>query len=451
MIFRVAGFFLFWVALPLGALALAFAFQAGVMAVCLYALFLVLAAARLMTRLWMQPLRCERELSADVIAPGEHVKVVVKLINPNPWPILWLYAEETLPKKMPKDGTTRRLLFLPPRRNFYLHYRVTPPRRGCHQLGPLVLESGDVFGLFKRCHVDPRRDFVTVTPHYQLIEEFEVGRLRRLGELGGQRSVFEDPSRVRTVREYQRGDPQSRIHWRTSARLGSRLGDETGGGQLFYTKVFDPVTELGATIMLDFHRNTWRGLPDALPELPASEMAVEIAATIARYLCDGGWKVGLFSNGRDPLGLPGVTMAEARATETLGEALEAARRGRPDDRLQPVSVRARSSTDQFTVIHENLGRLALSDGLAIEELIWVELPYIEREQSLVVITGQVENKLIGALLRVRALGYRIMVMVVCNSVAHDVAFEAFVPAGIEVFRMNEAWRLQEVALGRWSF
>jgi hypothetical protein len=58
-----------------------------------------------------------------------------------------------------------------------------------------------------------------------------------------------------------------------------------------------------------------------------------MACSICRYLSDGGWKLGFFSNGRDPLGLPGITMAQARVTESLSEALEAARQGRVDNRL----------------------------------------------------------------------------------------------------------------------
>lgn len=430
---------LFWLTLPPFAILLAFQFQAGIIVACIYGLLLILGFARLMTLFWLQPLTVERELSADVLAIGEKLRVVVKLTNPSPWPILWLYAEETLPEKMPRDGITKRLLFLPPGRSFFLTYQLTPLNRGCHQIGPMVVESGDVFGLFRKSRIDRHRDFVTVVPSYEPIGEFQVGQRRSLGDITAMRSVFEDTTRIRGIREYQRGDPLKRIHWKSSARLGT-----------LHSKIYDPVVEAGATVILDFHADAWSEARALQIAKPAPEIAIELACTVCRYLSDGGWRLGFFSNGRDPLGLPGISMAQARAADSLREALTSARLGRPDDRLEPVSIRARRSPDQFHLIHECLGRLTLSDGLPLDEVLLGELPHIEREQALVVITGAVGDGLVSSLLRARALGYRIMVFVVCNPAAHDRAFEALLPGGIEVFQMDQEWRMREIATGRRS-
>lgn len=436
---------LVWVALPAAITALLFALELGVLAVSFYAFFALFVVARLMIFMWMRPLEIEREISDEVVNIGDHVKVVVKIRNRSPFPILWLYAEEVLPPKMPVEGTPRRLMFVPPGRTFYLHYRVTPLRRGAHQLGPLVVESGDVFGLFKKCRVDERRDFITALPPYRIVEEFQVGQRRRLGDIEAGRSIFEDPSRIRGIREYQRGDAMKRIHWKASARRGALL-----------SKIYDPVVEAGATIVLDFNKRAWGearlSVPTASQQARStttpSEVAAEIAASICRYLADGGWRVGFLSNGRDPLGLPGVTLAQARATESLGEALFAARMGRVDDRIEPVSIRASRLPEQFSVIHENLGRLELSDGLPIERALLEELPHIERSQALVVIAGGVDEGFITGMLGARSLGYRVMLFIVGNDAAHDRAFDALLPSGIEVFRMDEDWRLKEIATGR---
>ena len=44
-----------------------------------------------------------------------------------------------------------------------------------------------------------------------------------------------------------------------------------------------------------------------------------------------------------------------------------------------------------------------------------------------------------------------MLMIVGNPQAHDLAFEMLIPGGIEVFRMDEEWRLREVAIGRGNY
>lgn len=429
-----------WVA-PLAALAVGiFVFRAGLLAVFAYAFGGVLLIARIMPLLWIRPIEVTREVSAELAEIGDLIRVDVRVRNRAAYPILWLYVEETLPDRFPARGTVRRLIFLPPRRTFHLLYTLTMTRRGCHTIGPLVLETGDVFGLFKQCRVDPRRDYVTVLPTYDLIEEFQVGTRRRLADISVARSLFEDPSSIRGIREYRPGDAMKSIHWRSSARTGE-----------LRTKLYDPVMEAGATVILDFHQDSWSTPNYNDRAKDPSEMAIQIACTISRYLWDGGWKVGFFTNGRDPLGLAGMTLGEARASNTLGDALAAARQRRKDERLAPISVPARRAAEQFAVIRENLGRLTLSDGLRIEDALLEELAHIEREQALVFITGETTEDFIASLSRVRALGYRIMLFIVCNDEAHDRAFEILLPLGIEVFRMDLDWRLKEIATGRQSF
>jgi len=428
---------LLWIALPAALLGLFFLLKAGVLLICIYSFLLLLLSARIMITLWLKPLQCSRKLSSNIVNIGDTVKVILKIRNPYFWPLFWAYAEENLPPHMPKQGTFKRFLFLPPKKTLHLYYSLKIMKRGCHAIGPLVVETGDVFGLFRKSRVDKKRDFVTAVPNYRMIEEYQVGQNRWLGDYTAQRSIFEDPTRIRGVRDYRRGDALKRIHWKSSARTG-RL----------YSKVYDPVIEAGTTVALDFHEDSWK---DAAPDKngePASEVAVQTACSICRYLWDGGWKIGFFSNGRDPLGIPGITMAQASSSDSLSQALEAARMGVSDHRLQAISIRAKRSQDQFSLIHENMGRITLSDGLPLETLLMEELPYIERQQVLVIITGAVTESFISGILGIRALGYRMMIFIVNNTVAHDAAFEAFVPHGIEVFDLEHERRLSEVATGR---
>jgi uncharacterized protein (DUF58 family) len=426
-----------WVLLPAGALILMFWLRAGLMTICFYALFSILVISRIMMEVWLRPLTCSRTLDRDLIEAGESIHVTLEIQNPAPWPILWLYAEESLPENTPVDGTHRRLLFLPPRRSFHLNYSIRLPHRGCYQLGPVLLESGDVFGLFKRCQVDHARSHVTVLPSYDVIEPLDPAGRSRLGDQTTRRSIFDDPTRIRGIREYRRGDPLKFIHWKSSAHTGRLV-----------SRVCEPVVEAGATLVLDFHQDAWKQSISLDKPVAPDEQAVEICTSVAHYLAQGRWKVGLFSNGRDPLGLPGFSMNQALSSDSFGEAMTAARRKKPDERLKPISIRASRSRDQFLLIRENLGRITLSDGLEINELIFDELPYIEREQVLVWMTGRLDAATEQALFRIRQQGYRIMFFMICNNPDHDRAFDILIPHGIEVYRMDEDWRLREIATGR---
>mgnify|MGYP006277447787 CR=1 FL=1 len=426
-----------WIAIPVILVAFLYQFEMGILIVCVYGFTLLLLAARIMTLLWLKPLECSREISDDVIPLSESVKVTVRIRNPHPWPMLWAYAQETLPPRIPVNGTTKRLFFLPPGRTVHLFYELKLNQRGCYQLGPAVIETGDIFGLFRKSRLDKKRDFVTVLPRYSVIEEINVGQRRMLGDFTARRSLIDDPSRIQGVREYRRGDPMKHIHWKSSAHAGE-----------LQTRVFEPVTEAGATVILDFYEDAWKEATMDDPNHPPSEIAVDTACSICRYLWDGNWKVGFLSNGRDPLGIPGITVSQAKASDTLSAALEAARMGIEDDRLEPLFIPARRAEDQFMLIHENLGRISLSDGLFVEQVMLDKLSAIEREQVLVIITGRVTDPFIEAVLRIRAMGYRMMIFIVKNSRAHDKAFQAFIPAGIEVFDLEHERRLTEVATGR---
>lgn len=426
-----------WGALALAGAGVSLYFQLGALALCFYAVALLLGLSWAMAGLWLRPLEVHRELADSVLERGETARVFIRVRNRAPYPVLWTYVEETTPPAALVQGNTRRVLFLMPGQSFSLYYAIHLPGRGCHRLGPLLFESGDVFGLFRKCWIDGQADYVTVLPNYRIIEEFAVGRHRRLADLAAERSIFEDPTRLRGVREYRRGDALKRIHWRATAHSGRLC-----------SKVYEPVLEAGATVALDFRREAWPTPPGDSEKQPPEETAVEIACTIARYLSDGGWKVGLVSNGRDPLGLPGIATAQAREALSLSGAQLSAREAPRDDRIEPLHVRAATGSEHFALLRESLGRLALSDGLPIEDAILETLAHIDRQQVLVVLTGEVGEGLVSGLARVRGLGYRIMVFVVRNPLAHERAFEAFVPQGIEVFDMTEDWRLEEIATGR---
>lgn len=415
----------------------AFAAGLGLLAVCLYAIGLLLIFSRFMLSIWIRPLRCTRELSADVVEIGTPVHVTTVINNSAPWPILWMYAEDSLPTGFARQGVTRRLLFLPPRRSFHLTYMISLTRRGCHQIGPLITETGDVFGLFRKSTIHPDLDYVTVLPGYDVLEQVRLGEPRKLGDLTSMRSIFEDPTRLRGIREYRRGDPLNRIHWKSSARHGA-----------LRTKIFDPIIELAATVVLDFHADSWKTSRGNREGFRVEDEGAELACTICNYLAEGNWKFGLLSNGRDPLGLPGITLAQARASESLREALDAARRPRKDSRLAPLFIPARSSMEQFRIVRENIGRIALSDGLPIGSLLLDTLPHINREQALVLVTGDISEETQTAILRARELGYRAMVFLVGNIQAHDRVMPAFLGAGVELFSMDSNWRLREIATGR---
>src|SRR5258708_13435224 len=96
--------------------------------------------------------------------------------------------------------------------------------------------------------------------------------------------LYEGPTRIAGVRPYQRGAPLIRIHWRAPARTGE-----------LHSKIYEPSTLSGATIVLDFFKAGYhhRGEPYR------SELAVTTAASLANAVYELGHQIGFVSNARD--------------------------------------------------------------------------------------------------------------------------------------------------------
>ena len=99
-------------------------------------------------------------------------------------------------------------------------YTVTFLMRGYYQLGPMQLETGDVFGLHRRFRVAGEPHFALVRPKVLPLQGYNLASRRPMGEIRVVHRLFEDPTRLAGVRPYQQGDPLNRIHWRATARTG---------------------------------------------------------------------------------------------------------------------------------------------------------------------------------------------------------------------------------------
>ena len=137
------------------------------------------------------------------------------------------------------------------------------------------------------------------------------------GTLPSRERIFEDPTRIQGVRDYQPGDSLRRMDWKTSARVGS-----------LQVRRYEPAIALETAILLNLNRR--RLCADGA--VPATEMGIVVAASVAVHLVEKRQAVGLATNGRDPL-----RCGEARATASCS--LPAAQGPRaPDEPAGPAGA-----------------------------------------------------------------------------------------------------------------
>lgn len=192
------------------------------------------------------------------------------------------------------DKVLGLLAYLPRRKRQQFTARIPCEKRGFYQLGPVGLASSFPLGLAEaRRTADDSIRTLTIYPEVFNILGLPLhgapSQIHRGGYLlpeGAGAAEFAG------LREYQRGDNPRHVHWPTTARLNELMVRE-----------FEPLASACLTLAVDqsASANVGRGRDATF------EVAIRIAASIARLACSQSIRTRLAGNGRRLLnGLPGV-------------------------------------------------------------------------------------------------------------------------------------------------
>ncbi len=192
------------------------------------------------------------------------------------------------------DKVLGLLAYLPGRRRQQFTARIPCEKRGFYHLGPVGLASSFPLGLAEaRRTADDSLRTLTIYPEVFNILALPLrgapSQIHRGGYLlpeGAGAAEFAG------LREYRRGDNPRHVHWPTTARLNELMVRE-----------FEPLASACLTLAVDqsASANVGRGRDATF------EVAVRIAASIARLASSQSIRTRLAGNGRRPVnGLPGV-------------------------------------------------------------------------------------------------------------------------------------------------
>jgi len=394
----------------LGALALllvGYIFQLGLLVYSMYVLLAVLLVSRYLARQWVENIRVERECNRQTMQIGETAAIAVTLRNRGALPIPWIVLEDSLsrealhsqPRKLRTKGPRVKVTRLPAHGTESLLYQIHAEARGYFQVGPMLLETGDPFGLHRRFKVVSPPNFLLVYPRVVPLEGYDLTTRRPMGEVRLTHRLFEDPTRISGVRPYEHGDPLNRVHWMATARTGS-----------IHCKTYEPSCVVGATILLDFHQGSHSLMGAAAY---TSELAVTAAASLAHAVFQTAQQVGLITNGRDAAdrikeeGWRHEFLTRDAARKELSDATESTR-------LRPVIVNTRRGPDQFLRILESLARLELTDGLTFTELVHETASGLSRDATVIAIIRDAPMETAVALGSLRRQGFSVTAIVVLS-------------------------------------
>lgn len=396
-----------WFLGALALLAFGMVFQLGLLVYSMYVLLAVLLLSRYLARQWIENLDAERDCNRYSCQIGETVAVALTLRNRSGIPVPWIVLEDSLPKdalysqprRLRTTGPRVKVTRLPARGEQTLLYQIHPEMRGYYQIGPLLLETGDPFGLHRRFKVVSEPSFVLVYPNVVPLEGYNLTTRKPIGEIRLTHRLFEDPTRISGVRPYQHGDALNRVHWMATARTGA-----------IHSKTFEASCIMGATILMDFHEDSYRLMNDASH---TSELAITTAASLANAVYQTGQQIGFMSNARDAAdrikeeGWKHEFLTRDAARNELAETGES-------DRLRPVVVETRRGADQFLQILESLARAELTSGLTFPELIDEISPNLSRDATVIAIIRDAPMEHAIALGSLRRRGYTVTAIVILS-------------------------------------
>ncbi len=317
----------------------------------------------------------QRHLNETRVFEGEHVTLTLRVVNRKYLPIPWLRVVDQIPlalspqeKKLapshlPLTGflETRASLLWNERARW--EYHIPCHKRGYYALGPATLSSGDLFGLFERSLEYPHTDRLIVYPRMDPLEDWGLPPKEPFGDARTRLPVFQDPTRIRGLRDYHPEDAPKHIHWRATARHNA-----------LKVKQYDPTINYNWVFFLNLatYELAWQGVDSEL-----AERAIRLTASLANFASEQKYAFGLVANGTYP---------------------------DSDQRLRILPGR---DPAQLRSVLEALAAVSYFVASPLETLLRRESPNLPWGSTLIVITPLVTENLLAEILRLHDVGRKI--------------------------------------------
>lgn len=343
----------------------------------LFAMGLFLAAALGLAFVWarlcLRNLSVSRSFGETRAFWGEEIDIAQVFTNDKLLPVPWLAIEDEFPDALEVTSEGVAYMYKPYRRvltttislNWYQrvtrHYKVKCTARGEYEFGPIDVQSGDLFGFFRRTEVRETPQTLIVYPRYVPVERLGIPARQPFGDFKAVLHLATDPLRLRGLREYEYGDSPRFIHWKATARRG-----------VLQTKLFEPAATPQLLIFCnqDTHSHIWEGIARETLEL-----TITAAASIANYALEAGYMVGLEVNAFTPSSDGHIKLLPGR------------------------------SPDQFTRILESLAIVRDWSGVPMEELLRAQFRFMPESATVVLVTGLITDELLDVLVALRRAGH----------------------------------------------
>ncbi len=224
----------------------------------LYYLAYVLGGVTLGSLIWarlnLSGVAITRATRTNSLQVGQIFEETLTLTNENLLPKLWVEVRDR--SNLPGHRTSC-VMSLGSKQQKSWRVRTVCRQRGVYKLGPVVMVTGDPFGLFRFWRRRQEQREVLVYPPLLDLSAFGLPPTELSGGAQVRSRSFNLTPNAAGIREYMAGDPFNRIHWPASARQ-----------QRLMVKEFelDPTSDIW--IVLDMAAAAQYGNPNQVPQIP---------------------------------------------------------------------------------------------------------------------------------------------------------------------------------------
>lgn len=317
----------------------------------------------------------QRQLDETRVFEGEHVTLTLRVANRKWLPLAWIRVSDRMPlaisptekplspSHIPLTGFLESRASLLWNERARWDYHIPCNKRGYYAIGPATLTSGDLFGLFERPLDYPHIDRLIVYPRIDPIQEWGLPPKEPFGDARTRLPVFQDPTRIRGLRDYHPEDAPKHIHWRATARHNA-----------LKVKQYDPTINFNWVFFLNIatYEQAWQGV-----DSERAERAIRLTASLANFAAQQKYAFGLVANGTYP------------------------------DSDQRLRIMPGRDPMQLRNVLEALAAVSYFVASPIETLLRRESPNLPWGATLIVVTALVTENLLAEMLRLQNVGRRL--------------------------------------------
>ena len=359
-------------------------------------LFFFCAVSRLWGEASLRRVDTAFEAEPTALFPGNGTEVCFRIRNGKWLPVIWMELVQPLEEKaplIPADSSEicrmddEEGLFLHKKFTFVMGHeeilwrsRWTASRRGLFRPAQMHLQAGDGFGLTQAAKriSGSKKQFVAVYPALQPVS-VDLFLKDMWDASSGAKGYMEDPTIIKSTRDYTPADPAKRINWRLTAR-----------GQKTVINTYETILPRSAHFIVDCESfNGYQYDEAAFEDMLSILTSVLVGLRESGVLCSVSLPKSRHAEARDILGAEETPLEEillAFAGYTLRELETSDQAERPPYALPAVfresSILALQNVGRYYYVCASLEKVKKQRLLTrLESSRTVLLPYELPEQS----------------------------------------------------------------------